>query len=877
MAPGRETKLWLACQAALTLRIMISLQFLCETGIPATRLDWTEAVNGRKTGKMSRGSAESWIYRVKWLIDLTREYWNNVFQPALHLWETGATPNPDVSCNREIKFGALLNRLPIASSGETLLATGHYARNVWTTTPEGLSRPQLHCASYSPKDQSYYLSSISESSLRRTIFPLGEIDKTQVRKLAREFQLHTAERDESMGICFVGQKARFRQFLASYLPPNPGPIVDKTTGKVVGQHKGIWSYTIGEGARIAGVPERLFVSGKDPTSNTIYVVPGPDNPGLDCHSLHVPDFHWIWSDSPPPEIDSADGYPALVKYRYRMDTQACRVYRLPHNGHIRIDFDKTGKSASPGQVAALYNAVERHPPVPYTFPTLPTYHHPRLNHTNTLPPELLLMIFKLLCFNHNISDTRTTIRISHVSRSWRRLCLASPALWANIAYYSAIGYRHNYVALQKVMTYIGRSGTSPLTLVLEIYSREDEGFQIICEHTKRWKSLSLRCTQHLMPTISTLLRRASVPLLEYLCVEGVPTGRNQDEDTSGPSPASTGDGPYNIFSAGSPSLHSLELRNGAVYYMRPIHLETITTLHFRSAFNDLELTPSELRALLTIPNLTTLTILTEFWELIPDVAEISRSRIIMPKLRYLGIRGQYGSDYEVMRIFATISIPLVEVLMLQNISGTSLYDPPVDIECREVEVFESLHTLIVVENCDISTALHPLLAQTCQRIREIVFDTGASDLPAIASVLLPLAEDGDLPPRPPIVFPELQTIAFRSVDRHDAQHLMALIPGWAEQGRGIEGVVLGLEVANFWMKSGHGDWLKEMKMEIHVEDHVDPSAPMWKKPRRKLIWKPGDDDEQTLGSDEGIKGPRSYDDDGTLTYKDISSTASQME
>lgn len=346
-----------------------------------------------------------------------------------------------------------------------------------------------------------------------------------------------------------------------------------------------------------------------------------------------------------------------------------------------------------------------------------------------------------------------------------------------------------------------------------------------------------------MPIISSRLRRARVPLLEYLCVEDVPTGRNQDEDTSGPSPASTGQGPFSIFSGGSPSLQYLELRNGAVYYMRPVHLETLTTLHFRSAFSDLELTPSELYALLTVPNLTTLTILTEFWELIPDVADISPSRIIMPKLRYLGIRGQYGSDYEVMRIFATISVPLVEVLTLQNISGTSLYDPPVDIENRELEVLTSLHTLQLVDNCDISTALHPLLTQTCQRTKEIIFDTGASDLPAIASVLLPLAEDGELPTKPPIVFPELDTMVFKSVDKHDAQNLMVLLPGLAEQGRSIEKVVLGLEIANFWMKSGHGDWLREMKMEIHVEDNADPNTPMWKRPRRKLIWRPGDDHE----------------------------------
>jgi hypothetical protein len=210
---------------------------------------------------------------------------------------------------------------------------------------------------------------------------------------------------------------------------------------------------------------------------------------------------------------------------------------------------------------------------------------------------------------------------------------------------------------------------------------------------------------------------------------------------------------------------------------------------------------------------------------------------MMPKLRYLGIRGQYGSDYEVMRIFATISCPNVEVLMLQNISGTSLYDPPVDIENREVEVLSNLHTLQLVDYCDISTALHPLLTQTCQPIKEIVFDTGASDLPAIASIMLPLAEDGNLPTRPPIVFPELQTMVFKSVDKTDAQNLMLLLPGLEEQGRKLESVVLGLDIASVWLESGHGDWLREKKVEIFIEDDTDPKAPLWTKPRRTLIWR----------------------------------------
>ncbi|KXN91455.1 hypothetical protein AN958_00717 [Leucoagaricus sp. SymC.cos] len=408
---------------------------------------------------------------------------------------------------------------------------------------------------------------------------------------------------------------------------------------------------------------------------------------------------------------------------------------------------------------------------------------------HTLPPELLLMIFKFACFINNISDTRTTIRISHVSRAWRRLCLASPALWSNISYHSPLGYHRNYVALQKVMTYIGRSGNSPLHLDLELYAREDEGFQIICEHSVRWKSLSLKCAQGLMPTISWRLRKAPVPILEYLYVQDVPTGRNQEEDSSGPSPLSQGKGPFSIFSGGSPKLRVLELKNGAVYYMRPVHLETLSTIHFSSAFNDLELTSSD--------------------------------------------------DYEVMRIFATVSCPLVEVLMLQNISGTSWFDPPSDIYEREPEVLWNLDILQLEGSCDISLALHRLLAQICRPLKEIVFDTGLSESPSITSILLP-REDGNPPTRPTIFFPELHSMVLQSVDKTDAQSLLILLPGFADQGRPIEKVALGLEIASVWLESGHGDWLREMRVEIYVEDDRDPKAPLWTRPRRTLIWRDGD-------------------------------------
>ncbi|KAG6905769.1 hypothetical protein DXG01_000836 [Tephrocybe rancida] len=213
------------------------------------------------------------------LIDLSRDYWNRVFEPSLRQWEDGVTPNPDIWCNREIKFGALLEHLPSApgASSKTWFATGHYARKEWSE----LGRSKLLRATDDIKDQTYFLAGISEAGLSRALFPLGSLLKSEVRELAKHHRLPTAERKESMGICFVGKKGRFGDFishenptLASYIPPNPGPIIDLSTGLTVATHTGLWNYTIGQGAKIRGMNERAFVVRKDAKCNTVYVAPG---------------------------------------------------------------------------------------------------------------------------------------------------------------------------------------------------------------------------------------------------------------------------------------------------------------------------------------------------------------------------------------------------------------------------------------------------------------------------------------------------------------------------------------------------------------------------------------------------------------------------
>ncbi|KAH7107650.1 5-methylaminomethyl-2-thiouridylate-methyltransferase [Auriculariales sp. MPI-PUGE-AT-0066] len=228
------------------------------------------------------------------MCDLSQQYWLRVFEPALGLWEQGMTPNPDIACNREIKFDAFVHRL-----GESVkwIATGHYASLEWEA--ETL-QPKLFQSRNRFKDQSYFLSAVQEHKLRKFMFPIGNMDKSQVRELAQHFQLPTATREDSFGICFVGEKRRFERFISEYLPQRPGRIVNEH-GATVGQHHGLWSYTIGENARIPGRAQKMYVARKDVAKNEIVAVEGGDHPLMWCHALTAHSWTWI---SPSHDLDT---------------------------------------------------------------------------------------------------------------------------------------------------------------------------------------------------------------------------------------------------------------------------------------------------------------------------------------------------------------------------------------------------------------------------------------------------------------------------------------------------------------------------------------------------------------------------------------------
>ncbi|KAL5489932.1 hypothetical protein ACEPAI_4764 [Sanghuangporus weigelae] len=306
------------------------------------------------------------------LIDLSREYWISVFEPSLRIWETGQTPNPDVWCNREVKFGALMDRM-IGMKGAAWLATGHYAGVEWTRDPPPFAtkssgettcrdelRPRLVRARDRTKDQTYYLSSVSETALRKVVFPLQHLKKTEVRELAEKYKLPTANRRESMGICFVGKKRKFEDFLAQYIPPKPGPIIDMFTKKKLGRHQGLWRYTIGQRARIGGQPVPMFVARKDTSHNTIYVVPGSNHTALYSSAVIVQDFRWIWQDEVPAAIHETGGFSARVQIRHRMRDVPCTVRRQAQiPGSIIITFEEPQIAVAAGQIAALYDDIGR--------------------------------------------------------------------------------------------------------------------------------------------------------------------------------------------------------------------------------------------------------------------------------------------------------------------------------------------------------------------------------------------------------------------------------------------------------------------------------------------------------------------------------------
>ena len=278
-------------------------------------------------------------------VNLERTYWNDVFQPFLDDVSSGVvTPNPDVACNRHVKFGALLHHCR-EQLGADLVATGHYAR-------VDVAARRLVRGVDRAKDQTYFLSRIHGAVLDRVRFPVGHLTKDRVRRIALERDLPTATARNSVGICFIG-KRKFSAFLKNYIDePCAGDFVRLDDGRVVGSHTGLPFYTIGQGARISGLTDpgqRYFVQGKDAERNVVYVVEGKDNPALFTTSLTAKRPSWISGTAPP------FGSILTSQCRYLQRHAPCRIAPSDDAETLRIEFDAPQRGVTPGQIIALYD------------------------------------------------------------------------------------------------------------------------------------------------------------------------------------------------------------------------------------------------------------------------------------------------------------------------------------------------------------------------------------------------------------------------------------------------------------------------------------------------------------------------------------------
>ena len=271
------------------------------------------------------------------------EYWDNVFEHFLEEYRAGRTPNPDILCNREIKFKAFLDYA--MDLGADLIATGHYVRrrNVGNDA-------QLLKGLDPNKDQSYFLHAVGGAQIARTLFPVGELEKPQVRAIAEQHGLATAKKKDSTGICFIGER-RFTDFLKQYLPAQPGDIVT-TEGEVIGRHHGLMYHTIGQrqGLGIGGMKdagdEPWYVLEKDLHRNVLVVGQGNDHPWLFSDALLASDLFWINS------IQTDQPLRLTAKVRYRQADQTCTVSRS-ESGYL-IAFDEPQRAVTPGQSVVLY-------------------------------------------------------------------------------------------------------------------------------------------------------------------------------------------------------------------------------------------------------------------------------------------------------------------------------------------------------------------------------------------------------------------------------------------------------------------------------------------------------------------------------------------
>lgn len=276
-------------------------------------------------------------------IDFIKEYWDYVFTYFIEEYKKGRTPNPDILCNKYIKFKAFLDyakKLDI-----DYIAMGHYARVEHHKDGESILLRGVD----SNKDQTYFLCQLSQDQIRQSLFPIGHLTKPEVRKIAQEIHLPVAKKKDSTGICFIGER-NFKEFLQNYIPAKKGKMVDIETNEVIGEHIGIMYYTIGQrkGLNIGGPGDRHFVVGKDYSKNILYVCQGDMNEWLMSDGALITDVNWMYSHKPVEEYD------CTAKFRYRQKDNDVSIHFIDETT-IYCTFKQKVKAVTPGQAAVFYD------------------------------------------------------------------------------------------------------------------------------------------------------------------------------------------------------------------------------------------------------------------------------------------------------------------------------------------------------------------------------------------------------------------------------------------------------------------------------------------------------------------------------------------
>lgn len=270
--------------------------------------------------------------------DFVKEYWDYVFTYFLDELKNGRTPNPDIMCNKYIKFDMFAKEA--RKLGADYIATGHYARMNNGHLLRGIDRN---------KDQTYFLSQVSKEQLENVLFPVGDMEKKDVRKIAEEYDLITAKKKDSTGICFIGER-NFKNFLKNYLPNQPGDVINIDTNEVIGKHIGLMNYTIGQrkGLNIGGTKDKMFVVGKDLEKNVLYICLGEDNDYLISTSCLVDNINYLGDE----KLENV-----TAKFRYRQEDIPVHLEWL-ENGEVLVRYEQGVKSVTPGQACVFYNKEE---------------------------------------------------------------------------------------------------------------------------------------------------------------------------------------------------------------------------------------------------------------------------------------------------------------------------------------------------------------------------------------------------------------------------------------------------------------------------------------------------------------------------------------